>query len=121
MIKGTGEYDRLATAWFGDGEPPSAENFFARGYAYSVWVLLPLGFLLAAALVQFFSFRQRALRRMRELQEQLGSAEERTETLREEQAKQRFVINRLSAVSLVDQVLSVTRSRDEEQPQGQGA
>jgi hypothetical protein len=123
VLKRTGQYQRMVGAQLvARGEVvPAGPGLGSTVYAYALWAVLPLGLLLAASIVNYLSLRQRALQRIAELESKLGSVRSRSDHERAQQARQKFVINRVSTVSLVDQLLSVSRSKDEKQPQELGA
>jgi hypothetical protein len=123
VTKRTGQYDRIGREHLvaGGGASREGGSIFAKLRGYAFWVLLPLGLLVAAASLGFLERRKGVDGRIRKLEAELRTIREREEARRAEQARQRFVINRMSTVSLVDQLLSVSKSKDDKQPQETGA
>ena len=123
VMKRTGQYDRIGRAHLKAGGAAARESgtVLATLRAYAFWVLFPLGLLAAAASLGLLGRRKGVDERIRKLEGELRTIREREGARRAEQARQRFVINRMSTVSLVDQLLSVSKSKDDKQPQETGA
>ncbi|MEM8955252.1 MAG: transporter substrate-binding domain-containing protein [Verrucomicrobiota bacterium] len=118
VIQRTGQYDRIAAAHLSSTEAGlnTGSSVFSLLYSYAVWVLVPLIFLVVLALAQLAGRRRTVEGRIAELEKELEELRRRDDVRRSERARERFVINRMSTVSLVDQLLSVSRSKNEEQP-----
>ncbi|MEM7147793.1 MAG: transporter substrate-binding domain-containing protein, partial [Verrucomicrobiota bacterium] len=123
VIQRTGQYDRIAEAHFGGvgGGEVAGASVFSQLYSYGVWVAIPVLLLVIMALVQRRGRHWSTEGRIGELEREIQRLRDSDEERQAERARQRFVINRMSTVSLVDQLISVSRSKDEEQPRGLGA
>jgi ABC-type amino acid transport substrate-binding protein len=123
VVQRTGQYDRIAKEYLAAdrGEAPLGASTMAKLYSYGVWVMIPVLLMLVFGCFSLLGRRKSVEVRILELEAESKSLRDGEEARRAEQARQRFVINRMSTVSLVDQLLSVSRSKDEEQPQELGA
>ena len=108
VVKKTGEFDRIRERWLGGLETEKDTLSFGAAYSYVLWLILPAMIFLGSACVNFLSVRRRMAARMRELEEELAAVRSRAAKLETEHARQRYVINQLSAVSLVDQLVGVS-------------
>lgn len=112
VVKKTGEYSKIQNRWLDGLSVENTEVKLGAAYSYALWVLIPALIFLGSACVSFFTVRKRAQARILELERALETAHERCHTLELEHARQRYVINQLSAVSLVDQLAGVSGSRE---------
>ncbi len=113
-VRDSGDYDRMVAAWFpsleDSGGTASRKWSWAPGAVW--WVLLPAALVLAGLAMNVVGLLRRTLDRLSQLHEQLVDEKSRLAAVRDESAKQRFVLNRLSTVSLVDQIKESSHSDD---------
>ncbi|MEM9480149.1 MAG: transporter substrate-binding domain-containing protein [Verrucomicrobiota bacterium] len=104
----TGQQATLAKAWIKD--TPRAGDNGRTVMAYLQWVVTPLVLLIVAAGVHASGLRRKQARRIVELERDLAKGRRELGELREETARQRYVMNQLSTVTLVDQLVEVSGS-----------
>ena len=109
-VKNTGEFDKIRKEWLSGLEPHDTGLKLGAVYSYALWVLVPALIFLGSACVSFFSVRKKAMERIHELELALAREKEKNADLLAVHAKQTYVINQLSAVSLVDQLAGVSGS-----------
>jgi len=108
VVQNTGEFEALQKRWFASLEPETKTLKLGAAYSYALWVLIPALIFLGSACISYFTVKKKALARIKELEHQLELERERTDVLEMEHARQRYVINQMSAVSLVEQLAGVS-------------
>jgi hypothetical protein len=107
-VKKTGEFDKIRKEWLSGLEPHDTGLKLGAVYSYALWVLIPALIFLGSACVSFFAVRKKSMERIRELEIALAREQEKNADLLAVHAKQTYVINQMSAVSLVDQLAGVS-------------
>ncbi len=109
VVEKTGQAKRLRTEWLESLEPAPAKMSLGAIYSLLLWLVLPLALLIGTAAAKTITFRKRAALRITTLERELAAARQSFDELRNERARQRYVINQLSTVSLVDQIVEASR------------
>ncbi len=78
-------------------------------FTYIAWILVPAGLILASVLISVRAMRDKSLARIEQLERELSSRQSRDRLLQDAAARQRLVVNKLSAINLVDQVSGASR------------
>ncbi|MEM0895245.1 MAG: transporter substrate-binding domain-containing protein [Verrucomicrobiota bacterium] len=108
VVERTGQKSTLADRWL--KETPRSGDSGRTVIAYLQWVVTPLVLLIVAAGVHAGGLRRKQARRIVELERDLAKKRRELGELREETARQRYVMNQLSTVTLVDQLVEVSGS-----------
>ena len=106
-VERTGQRERLEEQWL----RTPAKSHAAMLIAFGKWVILPLLLLFGAAAYQASGQRRKAARRIVALERELSAGRMRVRELEHERAVQQYVMNQLSTVTLVDQLVDVSQSR----------
>lgn len=113
-VRRSGEFDRITERHLLQSAAFPPRGLFSAALRFAPWLLIPVPFLLLALWKTALCLRRRAMDKILHLQEQVMDEKVRLAQLRDDAAKQRFVLNQLSTVSLVDQILESSGSRERE-------
>ncbi len=109
VVRNTGQFERLRAKWLARLDPVPGKISLGGAYSVLLWLVIPGVLLCIGATISTLSFRKQAALRIAALEAELAEARKAFHDLAYERARQRYVINRLSTVSLVDQIAEASR------------
>jgi polar amino acid transport system substrate-binding protein len=109
VVRNTGQFERIRGKWLAGLDPVPGRISLGGAYSVLLWLVIPGVLLCIGATISTLSFRKRSTLRIAELEKELAESRQAFRDLVNERARQRYVINQLSTVSLVDQIAEASR------------